>query len=197
MRSDWNQYLNAGTNNKLATDRVKEGSSSLKCTDTNSNTAEILAKSETDSPTEGRIQTEVNAQVDEGPAFYFRYQDANNYYVARWGDYSSADIEFAVRKVVGGAGTSVGQDTIATNSNPLFEDSWVPGRVTAWVDSSGDFRFRLEHDNNRDGTWSARANDIVDTTPDLGTGGGIGVGTTAWRTPNSYDVWFDQTEVFY
>jgi len=205
MRSDWNTYIGAGNDHQVDTEHVYAENSALKVNEAGNISAEVLASSEADAPSDGRITSWIYAEGRILPAAYFRFQDGENYYRAQFGyNNNFGDEVLVVHKFVNGAVTDVGTNT-AYNGGKLPDDNsnysgrYALYRITAWEDSGGDYRFRIESDVNEDG-WTALTDDVVDTAPDLGGGGAIGIGghdRGLYYTDRGYSAWFDETEVYY
>jgi len=204
-RSDWNQYGAADSNHRLSTKEMYDGVSSLRTDNSNVDSFEILGISESDAPSEARIELQARAGNTSCLYGFYRFQDTSNFYMAGfYYDGSYADAVFGVRKVVGGTKLIVEEDrfsdgdlssvTLSDGSDPI--DRFVPYRIDSWIDSSGDLRFRLSEEADGDGNWSQLGNDVVDTKPDLGSGGGVGIGS--YNTDASGEVlYWDNTEVYY
>ena len=133
-------------------------------------------------------------------------QDVNNYYVLGFSYGSSSSAEVNLHKVVGGSlntvqtytlsGANAAYQTLSDGSNAGDVSGLY--RASLWKDSAGDLRGRIEEDTDEDGTWSQLGDDMVDTTPDLSGGGGIGIGGKTGIHPYSGNVpYWDNTEVFY
>lgn len=207
-RADWNQYLNADSNNVLSTDREYEGVSSLKVTDPSLDSAEIFAASEADKPTECRVETEVYISDNDasGPIVFSRFIDAENFHFAGISNNNNdGGVHFHFRIVDAGGNDLIGLDVLGSSFSSLdaqlsdgttnVVDRWVPWRVDMWFDSSGDFRARLYEDADRDGNWTQYGNDLVDTNPAAADGGGVGIGVM--NNQDAFPIYFDQTEVYY
>lgn len=197
-RGDWNQYAGADTNHWLA-GHSYEGSSSLRIDDGTVTSQEILAQSEADAPTDGRIDTmlwqyDSVSPARELPCIYYRYQDPQNYYITTGYSNANNNLTIIFAKEVAGVTTVIG-DSPATNS--FTPSVWVRMRSTLWTDDGGDVRCRWELFNETDGTWTALEPDMVDSTPDLAGGGGIGVGGHATHRSYYFRSFLDQTEVYY
>jgi hypothetical protein len=179
LENDWNKY---GDTSKISLDDSKstEGNSSLLLD--GGGGPVISIKSETDTPTEARIKTKVY-QSDNKFRIMFRYQDGNNQY---YFENDNANNQFEIEKFVNGDFTLIDR----SEGNSIAGGSWELIAVTMWL-ADGDLRFRLEESTDGGSTWSQVGTDLVDTNPDLGGGGGVGLDTLT-----SIVNW-DETEVFY
>jgi hypothetical protein len=183
---DWNHEEKAASKHSLDASRSTAGDSSL-FMDSGAKSYEVLSQSMNDSPTEGKVETMVYDGDGRFTSIVFRWQGSyDNTYYTVLGD---------VRKRINGATTAVGNfgfDSTTTLSNGSnARGQWFPYRVQMWIDAAGDLRFRAEEDADEDGTWTQLGNDVVDTSASFGGGGGIGVGS------NAYDMFVDETEVYY
>lgn len=198
-RADWNQYAGADTNHLLVDGTVYEGSSSLKIDDGTVTSHEILAQSEADAPTDGRITTmlwqyDSTDPARELPCNYYRFQDAQNYYVTTGYSNNNNDLTLVFAKEVNGTTTVLGDSPAST---AYSSSTWVKIRSTLWTDEGGDVRCRWELYDDTGGTWTALDTDMIDTTPDLSDGGGIGVGGHATHRGYYFRSYLDATEVYY
>jgi len=205
-RSDWNRYDAADTNHTLSTQQVYEGVTSLKMANADVDSEEILSISEQDAPTEGRVKLRAKSDRTAGFYTFFRFQDVDNYYVLGFSYGGSSNAEVNLSKNVGGFLNTIATYSLSGSNaaNQTLSDGSVSGnvfglyRASLWIDSAGDLRGRIEEDTDGDGLWSQLGNDMVDTSPDLGSGGGIGVGGQSGI--HSYDgdqPYYDNTQVFY
>jgi len=207
-RSDWNQYGSAGSVHSLSTSVVHEGVSALKTDDDETDAFEILGISESDAPAESRVELWANPQASEsGFHTFHRFQDTGNLYML--GLYYSDSVGSAVvglRKIVSGTESVVDEtvdqagggnfSTVTLSDGRSVDSGWAPYRADLWVDSGGDLRGRITEDADQDGKWTQIGNDVVDTTPDLGSGGGVGIGSYNSSVYGNVVYW-DNTEVFY
>jgi len=190
----WNQYGNADLNHVVDSINVNEGSQSLNVDPPSGDSFEILDASEADAPTEARVITDAYINEVGAPAFFFRYQDANNFYaVVPEGYEGSSPGDHAVYKVVGGSKTLIGY-----NSGIGTKGSWNRWRISNWVSSTGNLRTRFELPDGSGG-WTQDTIDVIDTSPDLTSGGGVGVGYYAGTAGDGFvsDLHYDATEVYY
>lgn len=184
--SDWTHYETSGTTS-LDENNPYEGNASLKvdagAQDYGTITGAILTQSLADSPTEGQIVTYSKVgSPSPDPCFYFRVQDANNFYMLYLPHYGIADLY----QVVNGNETRI-QNYINTS----FPDNvWTKFRVSQWVDVSDDVRTRIEYSTDDGTNWTTEA-EWTHTTPVFTNGGGIGIGA------NNGTVNFDQSEIYY
>lgn len=196
-RSDWSRYGAADTNHSIDTATVYEGSGALKIDDSTITSMDILTISEEESPTDGEFKTWVyTGNANRAPCFFYRFQDVNNYYVFS-ADYTDGDLKLRFGKVVGGTYAEIGRSV--ASFSPFETDGWSgPHKFSCWTDSIGDVRARWVQDVAQDGNgWHQVGSDIVDSSPDLGTGGGVGVGGEANIRVNSASQSLDATEVYY
>jgi hypothetical protein len=203
VRSDWNQYGAADSNHSISTAKVHSGDTALEMTNS-ADTAEILAVSENDAPAQARIETWAAGNSNGLVNGIFRRQDANNYYHV--GAYYSLDADAGVvglTKVVDGNFSVVDEVTETsyyqdwTSSSGAGDQSYNLFRIDLWEDSAGDVRGRIEEDSDQDGSWTQLGGDVVDTSPDLPGGGGVGVGLQHDGDPGGGEWYVDDTTVFY
>ena len=209
-RGDWNQYGNADTDNEVSTNTAISEGTSLLQHDSSTAKIEIYGQSESDSPTDSRVVTYARADGSySGWGAVFRFQDIDNYYIcgAARND-GTLNVHIFAGKVIGGTYSTIGHtevggywgslnNTVSDGSSNI-ENTWIPWRFDSWVDSSGDLRFRVQEDADEDGTMEQYVDDFVDTSPDLGAGGGTGIGIIENNTFYSADAaYYDNVELWW
>lgn len=214
--TDWTEAGSAGTESGLDDSELTEGNASLyvRQFDEVAHTAHVLTTSLTASPTEYQVNTlykagpHGNANGTLIPMGFFRYQDPDNWYNVYTSSTGSSDGWIGLGKMVNGSFTEVDSinfssinypsEYVMSNGLSLGDEVWFPFRLSFWVDASNDVRARIEEDADEDDTYTQIESDLVDSSPSLTGGGGIGIGWSAFG-PYATDgpCWFDQTEVYY
>jgi len=203
--ADWNHYAAASSNHILNRNDMASGVSSLDNEDPTTDAAEVLAASEADAPTEARVETQGKVYAIGGLAFFFRWQDVDNYYAVSWYNDGIDQGRLGLGKMVAGAWTETDTTTVLSNypsistlSNGTEASSqWAPYRVDFW-ETGGVVYAELYEDADGDGKWTQLGGTVEDTMPELGSGGGVGVGCAGGFQNDSHQgVRYDETEVFY
>lgn len=187
--SDWNHYDSDSTHT-LDSNRSTEGNASLNIQGSDSTdvtAGEILAQSESDNPTEGQIITDCyDPGGSDGPSILFRFQGTQNanYYKIR----AYHDGPFLQLFAPNG-------DFLERHDTSTTTGSWVKHKVSYWIDGSNSLRVRWEESTDGGSTYTTiGGSDLVHSTPENTSGGGLGVGIDEITTSN---VFYDQTEVYY
>lgn len=225
-QEDWVFEKNAD-NIGVTENQAQAGTAALKYDGTNglnNDVAVVLDQSKTDAPAEARVTTYLRwnnvggdpvggADTSYGGvhAAFFRWQVADNYYLLsmtpEWADEAGnnvGDPAVIFGKLVGGGFTELDFEF-----DPNFNknaDTWFQMRYSLWEDDGVVFG-RIEQ--MRGGNWEIVAQDLTDPNPDLGAGGGVGVGEaithansvvmagTAANHDRGRTAWWDEVEVRY
>lgn len=223
-RSEWSEYLSAGTYHSLQSTHTTDGDTALESTAADAgDAAEVLDQSSTDAPADGRIVTEWrdhdNMTSTSGAAIfgaYIRFQDASNWLMAQFAPLSANGnmALWLVERSGGGnptlldsldLGSSAANITLSDGSAWSSDTAhrWVPFRVTVW-EEGGSIYAEVEEDANRDGTWDAIGSPISSSAHSITSGGGVGVGSVSSTDAGGTAVnaaaegfYIDATEVWY
>lgn len=143
-------------------------------------------------------------------AIVLRYSDINNYYcVVGSGVDGEANEPSGLTLYRRKDGNTEIINSVKVNrfSDGTYVDdgtpSWIPFRITWFVDEMDAFRIRIQEDADNNGGWEKTGGALVDPDPVLGpddtkTGSGIGFGTVAnVDDRNDKGIWIDQTKIYY
>lgn len=218
---DWNNIAKFDEEHYVDTEHsVDEGGASLRIESLTKTEATIYQPSlnATSASSEGRIETSIRrtgndvATYDEQlsyMALVLRYSDIDNYYcVTGNGRFPNGLVMY---RTIDGETESI--NSVDFTSNSRFSDgtqvkgdsSWIPFRITWFVDGMGGFRIRIEEEADGDGSWEEVGGALVDPDPVLGpddteTGSGVGFGGVdagQGTGKQTAGVWYDQTKIYY
>lgn len=199
---DWNHYFDTA-NHEVDTNKSIEGNGSLHVVDAELLSAEIWPESEASNPTEARIESMVfPVSGDTHPiGCFFRFQDADNYYLLTHHPSPGNGVKRnRLYKYVNGTQSNPGtwENTSGytySDGSSSAADNWGRWRFDFWEDS-GSVRGRISEDLDGDGAFTQVGDDVIDGSPSLGTGGGVGLGCGGIQA-FATSIYWDDSEVFY
>lgn len=219
---DWDNFAEFEETHYVDNEYAREGHGALRVEDLNYTEATIYEPSidaETAS-SEGRIKTWIRKTEAQYIGLYLRFVDVDNHYWVGggrwWQDVANGGFrgsELRLYRTQNGETeliNSVEFETFSDGDGVRSSPSWVPFRVTWFIDDMGGFRVWVQEDAIEAEEWHDVGGTLVDPDPILGPGSstiGSGIGFGGNTTINDVvegnsrshedGLWYDQTEIYY
>jgi len=170
---------------------VDTGSYSIEFADNEGDKVHLNNVADTDSPTEGVIQTawRSNSGTNTRQGAFFRYQDINNFYLCML-DLDDGGSEQRLWKWVNGSQTKIAQAGVSLSQDTFHDIRFM------FYEGAGTVYYRLYELSGSD--WVQIGTELSDGGNSLTGGGGMGLGDVSGKESIATVAYYhDETEIYY